>query len=116
MARSEVEFGRKDGGLGKNAELSSGFEELREIQNNFEEDKIRKAYKESIRKESVVCANYKRFKKKEKRFQGGGFGEFRKRCGNSSLPEQQETNIDEKALVDVELGGVGRSPLAISNG
>ena len=43
----------KKGELSKKIELSPAFEELSKILSNFEEGKIRKANKESIRKESI---------------------------------------------------------------
>ena len=92
--------------LSKQIELSFGFEELRTILNNFEEDKMWKANQELIRQDSVESQLHT--------IQEGGIGndfgtaiseDLRNGGDQSALLEPQETNIEAETLENVEPGG-----------
>ena len=68
-----------------------------EILSSLGEDRIRKTSKESLRRGSVGVS-YSRFKKKAKMTPGRRFLEIWKTMGQSSLPEQHDTDVDEKEL------------------
>ena len=107
----------KKGELSNQIELGFGFGELRTISNNFEEDKMRKANRELIRRGSVES--------QLPTIQDGEIGnvfgttisgDLGNGGGRSPLLEQQETNIEAEMLGNVEPGGVDRSSLKIPNG
>ena len=73
--------------------------------NNFEEDKIWNADKETRRRESFGSQLPTIQEGIENDFGTVIFRDFGNGGGESTLPEQQDTSNDEKLLWNVELGG-----------